>query len=334
MPKVSVIIPTYNCAKYLPEAIGSVLSQIYQDFEIIIVDDGSTDDTNKIVHKYVEKYPNKIRYFYQANAGPGAGRNRGIEEAKGEYVAFLDGDDILLKNSLARRIEFFSKYPGVNLVFADYYLKEHEDGQIDNIPMLKKSKFLRAFSQSINFKDKDEFIFDISFYYNYLTFRPYPICMDTGIIRKKIVKDTGLFRTDINISEDSDFWLRVIEKNKVGYIDQPTAVYNRFITNSLSRRTEERYLDTLKQLFLIYKDKNNKLSKRILKKKIANAFSSLAYYYFSIYNLKFARKYFLSSIKYRFFQIKTFAYLSFSILPISLIKYLRNIKATAERKTI
>jgi len=83
-PKVSVIIPTYNCARYIPEAIESVLNQTYKDFEIIVVDDGSTDNTKEVLNRYIIE--NLIKYIYQNNQGPGAARNTGIKAAKGEYV--------------------------------------------------------------------------------------------------------------------------------------------------------------------------------------------------------------------------------------------------------
>ena len=97
MPKVSVIIPTYNYAKYIIRAIDSVLNQTYKDFEIIVVDDGSTDDTRDLVET---KYKDKIRYFYQENNGAPAARNKGILESRGEYCIFLDADDELGKNQV------------------------------------------------------------------------------------------------------------------------------------------------------------------------------------------------------------------------------------------
>lgn len=100
MPKVSVIIPAYNSAFYLGEAIDSVLNQTFQDFEIIIIDDGSTDGTKAIVEKYLNCPQPKVRYCYQENNGPGAARNMGIKEARGEYLAFLDSDDLFLPGFL------------------------------------------------------------------------------------------------------------------------------------------------------------------------------------------------------------------------------------------
>ena len=122
MSKISVIIPTYNCGLYLGEAIESVLSQTFQDHEIIVIDDGSTDDTKNIVRKYVLKYPEKIRYFYQKNMGPSAARNVGIREAEGEFIAFLDADDIFLPEKLDLQMAEILKSPSIGLVTCGNYV--------------------------------------------------------------------------------------------------------------------------------------------------------------------------------------------------------------------
>ena len=98
MPKVSVIIPTYNYGKYIEKAVDSVLTQTYRDQEIIVVDDGSTDNTREIIEA---RYKDKVRYFYQENRGAPAARNFGLRKAEGEFVTFLDADDWLMPNSLA-----------------------------------------------------------------------------------------------------------------------------------------------------------------------------------------------------------------------------------------
>jgi len=106
MPKVSVIIPTYSYSKYIEKAINSVLAQTYRDFEIIVVDDGSTDNTRKIIET---KYKDKVRYFYQENKGASAARNKGIKESKGEYLAFLDQDDLFHPLSLEKKVDFLNR---------------------------------------------------------------------------------------------------------------------------------------------------------------------------------------------------------------------------------
>ncbi|MBR3365774.1 glycosyltransferase [Candidatus Saccharibacteria bacterium] len=97
--KVSIIVPAYNIAEYLPACLDSILAQDFEDFEIIIIDDGSTDQTPKIADEYEEKF-DKISTIHQKNAGLSAARNTGIKKAKGKYLAFIDGDDLIAKSFL------------------------------------------------------------------------------------------------------------------------------------------------------------------------------------------------------------------------------------------
>lgn len=98
MPKISVIVPVYNTEKYLRKCLDSILNQTYQDFEIIIINDGSTDGSEKIINEYKEKNSSRIKYYVQQNAGLSSARNVGIEKAKGEYLSFIDSDDYIDKD--------------------------------------------------------------------------------------------------------------------------------------------------------------------------------------------------------------------------------------------
>jgi len=122
---ISVIIPTYNLSAYLKEALDSVINQTYKNTEIIVVDDGSTDDTGDIVTDYAARHPNKIRYIYQNNRGVAAARNVGITSASGDMIAFLDGDDYYLPNYLEQCSRYMEKY-NYDIVIPKYYLRRLE----------------------------------------------------------------------------------------------------------------------------------------------------------------------------------------------------------------
>ncbi len=109
MPFFSVIIPTYNRAYFLKIAIESVLFQTFRDFELIIVDDGSTDDTYNVIGEYLRH--SAVKYIYQENHGPAAARNRGVGEAKGEFICFLDSDDRFRKEKLEISYQYIKRYP-------------------------------------------------------------------------------------------------------------------------------------------------------------------------------------------------------------------------------
>lgn len=112
MPRVSVLIPTWNRERYLGQAIESVLAQTYRDFEVIVVDDGSTDGTAALVRRY-----ETVRYVYQPHSGIPAARNRALEEARGELIAWLDSDDMYEPEKLERQVEYLDSHPTCQIVF-------------------------------------------------------------------------------------------------------------------------------------------------------------------------------------------------------------------------
>ena len=124
-PLVSVIIPVYNCEQYLAEAIESIVDQTYSTNEIIVVDDGSTDSSDELVKR---SYPS-VRYCYQDNAGTGAARNRGIAMAQGSFFAFLDSDDLWLRDKLTIQMAAFHNNPETEIVFG--HVKQFHSPELD-----------------------------------------------------------------------------------------------------------------------------------------------------------------------------------------------------------
>lgn len=128
-PKLSIVIGTHNHAHFLPDCLQSVRQQSYQDFEVIVVDNGSTDDTRKVVEELAW---DKLRYHYQQNTGSIAGsRNTGIRLAKGDYVAFLDSDDLWYNNKLKKTMDVLEDHPEIDLLTHDLYIRR--DGLIKGI---------------------------------------------------------------------------------------------------------------------------------------------------------------------------------------------------------
>lgn len=122
-PKVSVVIGTHNHAHFLPECLRSVKEQVYADYEVVVIDNGSTDDTKKVVDKLAWE---KLRYCYQQDTGSIAGsRNTGIRLARGEYIAFLDSDDLWYKEKLERIMKIFNEYPAVDLITHDLFIRKN-----------------------------------------------------------------------------------------------------------------------------------------------------------------------------------------------------------------
>jgi len=143
---VSVVMPAYNSEKYISEAIESVIGQTYANWELIVVDDGSTDGTRRIVDRYIRD-GGRIRYIHQKNSGPSAARNRGIEASNGRYIALLDSDDIWYVDKLEKQMNFLAANPGYVVYGGRNYIREEkgkfvESGQIrlfKNFPTIQEN---------------------------------------------------------------------------------------------------------------------------------------------------------------------------------------------------
>lgn len=294
MPKVSVIIPTYNCASYITEAINSILYQTYKDIEIIVVDDGSQDDTQKILQPYIKS--KKIIYIYQSNQGPGAARNTGMERAKGEYICFLDSDDILLKQSIEKRINFLIKHSEVQMVFTDYYSLSSPVTHLSK-PTLKSKKFLKLFSKAIEKQEKNEIIFNENFVNLYILnlINMSPISTITVMFKKKIIEKVGNFKTELYSGEDREFWIRIMEKYKIGYIDEPLSIYNKFRSN-LTKGLEAKIHSLQFYSFLL--EKIYRQNKNLLKKILNKFYFNLGWEFFEKKAYCKSRKFFKKSLLY------------------------------------
>lgn len=202
MTKVSVIIPTYQSEAYISQAIESVLKQSYKDFEIIIVDDGSKDNTDKILKTYSSN--NFIKMIFQKNQGPSTARNRGINESSGEYIAFLDSDDIWLPDKLEKQIKVMENDPLIGLVYSDTYF-------FDSEKIWPKTSF------RFQIPGKGS-VFNTLFVENFI-----PLL--TVIIRRTCMDANNLFNSEFEPAEDYDLWLRVSQKMKIAYVNEPLAKY-------------------------------------------------------------------------------------------------------------
>ena len=194
LDKVSVIIPTYNRGPLLEKAVHSVLAQSYDDYEIIVIDDGSCDDTKT----RMAKYNSRVRYVYQDNRGPAAARNRGIREAQYSFLAFLDSDDWFASGKLEIQLTRMQEEP--------HYLISHTD-EI----WYRRGKLL---NQKKRHHKPGGYIFA----------RCLELCtvsMSTVMVRRELFDSIGLFDETLPCCEDYDFWLRASIEQPFLKIDEP-----------------------------------------------------------------------------------------------------------------
>ncbi len=192
-PQISVIIPTFNRRDRLAKALASVLAQEDVCFEVIVVDDGSTDGTREMIQK---DFPS-VSYLWQENQGPSAARNRGIERAQGEWIAFLDSDDEWTPDKLKTQLYYFEKHPAYSICQTEEIWIR--DGVRVN-PMNKHKKY-------------GGWIFD----------KCLPLCMvspSAVMIHKSLFDEVGLFDESLPACEDYDLWLRISCKFPIGLIEQ------------------------------------------------------------------------------------------------------------------
>lgn len=200
MPLVSVIIPIYNRNEYICEAIDSVLAQTYKNYEIIVVDDGSTIDVKRVL----EPYMGKIKYIYQENKGLAAARNTGIKNSNGKYLAFLDDDDLFEPRKLEFQVPILEYNSEVGFVYSDCYEFETKNTAEMRLNLaVGRDKLSREFAK--------------------LFFMSWNVRVPTVLIRRKCFKDVGLFDESLPQHEDGDMLLRIALQWQVKFSDYPSA---------------------------------------------------------------------------------------------------------------
>jgi glycosyltransferase involved in cell wall biosynthesis len=206
-PLVSIVIPAYNAARFVGRAIESVLNQTYPHWELIVVDDGSTDATPTIVQAYGER----LRYICQRNARQAAARNRGVAESRGELIAFLDADDVWRDDKLARQVELLSRNPRLGFVYClvdeidatGRVLGQRRGGLRGNV---MKEILLREPSGGL--------------------------CGSTMVISRSRLMEAGGFDVDLPPCEDTDLFWRVAASHPIDYVPEPLAQHRLHETNA------------------------------------------------------------------------------------------------------
>lgn len=203
MPKISVVIPTFNRENSLPHAIRSVLSQTYQNWELLVVDDGSTDRTAEVMRDFL--HDTRIKYFYQANSGgPAKPRNIGISHATGEFVAFLDSDDIFLPAKLEEQLKLFFRDRSGRLGFVGCNANVVRDGCVEDVYRLY---------------DRGD-VFERLLQNNFI------LSCTNILVRKEILLRAGGFDETLRYLDDWDMWIRVAATGSIfDFVDLPLFSY-------------------------------------------------------------------------------------------------------------
>jgi glycosyltransferase involved in cell wall biosynthesis len=216
---ISVVIPAFDAGRFIGRAIDSVLAQTYRDYDIIVVDDGSIDNTAEVV----KTYGSKVSYIYQENAGDGAARNAGIKAAKGEWIAFLDSDDEWLPEKLQLQMEMLEKHPGLYWCGTNRF---QSDGTrrvvVGNTKAIKKALVDDAYFES---------------YFKAAAKGICPIITATMLIHKEAFEQAGVFDSCWPRAADLDMWWRIAYRfPKMGCLPQPLVIVYRCPQDPLSTK--------------------------------------------------------------------------------------------------
>jgi len=234
MPRVSVMIPTYNCARFLGFAIDSVLTQTYADYEIVVIDDGSTDDTQECI----AKYGSKVRYFYQSNQGLSAARNLALDHATGEFIAYIDADDMWYPGKLETQVAFLDSHRECGLVHTEVSVID-EQGKVIHACFNRETN--RPVPQGKCLND---------------LLRRCHIQVPTVMERRSWLDRAGRFDLRLLVAQDYLHWIMLaIAGAEVGYIDQALGMY-RWRQSSLMSN-QWRLLDDFVKIYEIVLTEHN-----------------------------------------------------------------------------
>lgn len=219
---ISVVVPLYNKEKAIIATLQSVLAQTYTDYEVLVVDDGSTDNSLKVVSERINELGNeRIRVIHKENGGVSSARNRGIREAKGDFIALLDGDDLWEPTFLEEQVKLIHDFPnaamwGVNTAF------------------IKKGK-CRKWEQGMGEGYR-------GYVENYFGTKHNDLfCSSSVVICKDVFEEVGYFDERISSSEDLDMWYRIILKYPVVFYDKVLVYYNQDAENRVAYDTDVRF---------------------------------------------------------------------------------------------
>lgn len=311
--KISAIIPTYNSQDYILDAIKSIQRQTQPVNEIIIIDDGSVDDTKKIVSSVT----GNIKYIKQNNHGPSTARNTGIKIAQGDWIAFLDADDQWLEDKIEKQSKVLETFPELHLIAGDMQ-EINIENKIVTPSVLAKHNLLEKFqmNQSRTIDNALAALVQKNF-----------IPTGTVLVKRATLLEAGLFNNDIRFGEDLELWAKIAAQHPISCMPDLLMLrrlHNQNATNSTKPMMED--LVTVMQSIRHYTKDTLKAQNISADQLVADAWANLGYWQFVNSNYTGAKKAFLSSLKEQPNK-RSLMYLIACFLPRRIIKTLRNTKA-------
>lgn len=321
---MSVVIPAFNCEAYIDEAIASVLQQTLRPYEIIVVDDGSTDGTAELL----QRYRNVITYIRQSNKGPSAARNVGISKATGDYIAFLDNDDAWFPDKLFRQVDALNRHPEAALAFSDAAWVR-DDGttarytfsrNLNGAP--RRVVGLRGQIAAIPEDDGTTLAGD---WYGDLLQDNF-IINSSVVVRRQALSEVGTIDESLVLNSDYDLWLRVSSKFPMVFLNRAALKYrlrDGSMSGGLALR-EYRYRHWDARLFEKHLDIGRPEFRAIIETRISRCYALAAWGYFHYGDLADARRLNSLALSRNRFNMKLWIYFTCLRLPDKVADWIRN----------
>jgi glycosyltransferase involved in cell wall biosynthesis len=328
VPLISIVVPTYNNAGYITEALDSVFAQSFSDYEVIVVDDGSTDDT----HEVVRRYGPRVQYCFQENQGLAVARNVGLRLAAGAYITYLDADDIWEPENLAVKARVLRDDPELGGVFSEFTIftedgRSYSDGTRRMFPFFERTGRRMADV----FQDRREValpggrpvavyrgrIFDSLFLGNFIL----PTSM---IFSRARALEVGEFRPEMRTQQDYEYWLRFSQRHPLAFVDQQLVRYRRHSHQLTDHRRIERVLLAVHGIIDRYEeDFARRGQQREYARRKAGLLTQLGLVYVREGRASEARVRLRESIRRDPAYLRAYGGLALTILPHGMISYLR-----------
>lgn len=315
-------MPVYNGERYLEKALQSALAQTYPNFELILVDDCSADQSAHIIEKYLPD--ERVVYLRNTeNAGVASSRNRALEHAKGEFITFHDQDDLWLRNKLSLQMEALRKHPDVGLLHTRYARIDTADELLPEYRSLGAQEFGNDGAET-----RVGDVFEEIFISNDIQ----PL---TSIIPKKVLDKVGWFNPDLPGVDDYELWLRIAQRYPIGHLQTITGFW-RMHGAQQSKQGYAMLLMRLKAMNVFLSTHPNtkkRLSRRAYVQRMHSMNRGVANHYFhNLQDYRTARHYFKQALKLRLVDIGSFVKLAYCTLPDQARNILRHFKNTLKRE--
>jgi glycosyltransferase involved in cell wall biosynthesis len=334
---VSVIVPTYNRAAYVADAVASALAQTYSSLEVVVIDDGSVDDTRRIVGTFEDP---RLIYVYKDNGGLSSARNAGLARANGEFIAFLDSDDLWLPWKLEAQLALLRRHPDVGLVWTDTstfrtpgeilhrrYLRMGYGAyrKVDITEQCVRAGTVGQLSSAvpIDLRDDPYWIGDVcdAMFFGNLVHPP------TALVRRSRLRESGPYESDVtgDGGDDYHFFYRVCERGPVALLDAPTILYRLHGAQIVSSRSLQESMADLRIVTHWLSRRPPRLSRRAISRRLASAHRWVGQEQLAVRQTAEARKHLWRSLALDPLSVATMRALLVSHLPSRTVGLLRGL---------